>query len=96
MVGTHWLWVTPYRSMAASEASASKCSMTTDGAAEAVHPHAELQRGGVVEGAGDRYTELSVAPNTRLTSAVIDSAVPSRSPASLPLTPLGRPVVPEE
>ena len=29
MVGTHWLWVTPYRSMAASEASASKCSMTT-------------------------------------------------------------------
>ena len=29
MVGTHWLWVTRWRSMSARASAGSKCSMTT-------------------------------------------------------------------
>ena len=52
IVGTTWVWVTWYRSMRARNSSGSKCSMTTDGAADALDGHGEAQRSRVVQRRG--------------------------------------------
>ncbi len=99
MVGTNWAWVTRWRSMAPRHTAASKCSMTTHGAPEAVHGHAVDQRGRVVEGRRGQVHRVPVdapSPDVRAICTGADSGSPGGPPESSLRTPLGPPVVPDE
>ena len=62
IVGTHWLWVTRYRSMAANAAPGSKRSMTT--VVAPIRPICTRNVRGAewYSGAVDRYTEPGPTP----------------------------------
>ena len=96
MVGTHWLWVTRWRSMRARAWAASKCSMTTTVAPTRWKAMQNRSGAAWYSGAGDRYTASAVAPNSPAASMYRASAVPRGASGRGNCTPLGRPVVPDE
>ena len=81
MVGTHWLCVTRWRSISASAASASKCSITMHGAAEPLRRHAEAQRRGVVE---RRRREVDARLDRRRSRPFISATSVEGVPIGLP------------
>ncbi len=89
MVGTHWLWVTPYRSMSSSAWAASKCSITTTVAPTRWKAMQKRSGAAWYSGAGDRYTLSAVPPNRAVVSRNRGSVVPNGASGRATCTPLG-------
>ena len=97
MVGTHWLWVTWYRSISASASIGSKRSMHTTVPPSACTPVLNPNGAEWYNGAGDRYTESALNPNSpAITPAASRFGSSMPAPDSGRLMPFGRPVVPDE
>src|SRR5690606_21104475 len=96
MVGTHWLWVTPYFSIAASAASGSNFSITTTVAPKRCMVRQYRNGAAWYSGAGDRYTESASGWNSSESSWYSGPGCPIGALDRAGLIPLGRPVVPDE